>query len=115
MRFAAMTKSLGVALVTGAVLSASPVLADPECRPACETTYTEDQQACLDTYNQTLADLQVREAACLALPEDQQSSCLKDVERERKQAKGPYKNCLAKARVDYNHCIQACFVSPSQP
>jgi hypothetical protein len=115
MRLAAITKFLGVVLLIGAAHGTLPALADDDCRQACENQYALDQQACLDTYDQTLADLQAREDECLALPPGEQDACAKRVNRERKQAKGDYKNCLAKARVGFNHCRQDCSASPAAP
>jgi len=114
-RFAAMTKFLGVALLLAAAFGASPILAEDECLMACEDQYAQGEQACLDVYDQTLADLQARDEACLALPLEEQDACTKAVERERHQAKGDYKLCLAKARVDYNRCRHECSTSPSVP
>jgi len=115
MRSTTITKILGVAMLLGMSLGPSPAPAGEDCQLACETQWAQEQQACLETYDQTLADLDLRASECLTLPPSEQDACTKAVERERKQAKGDYKNCLAKARVDYNHCRQDCSTSPSTP
>ncbi len=116
MRFATITKILGVALLVGAALGASPALADDGCLQACADQYAIDRQACLDAYNQALADLQAQEEACLALPPDQQPACLKGVEHGRTAAKNQYKQCLNKAKSNYNKCANNCPpVSPCTP
>jgi hypothetical protein len=78
------------------------------------------QQACLVTYNQTLDELQAREAACLALPPDQdppneQAACLREVNQDRKKAGDDLKFCENKARVANKQCEHDCSASPSTP
>lgn len=115
MRLAEVTKLISIAVVVVAAFGASTALADDGCLQACADQFVLDKQACLDTYNQALADAQAAEDACLELPLAQQPACLKNVDKDRKAAKANYKNCLAHARAAYNHCIEACQVTPTAP
>ena len=120
MRVAAVTKMVSVALLVVAALSTSAALAgtpkDPACVQACADQYFLDKQACLDTYNQALADAQAQEDACLLLPANQQPACLRGVDSLRRQAKHDYQVCLRAAKKAYNACVSACPpASPTAP
>lgn len=115
MRFTAITKVLGIVLLTGAALGATPALASSDCRQACSDEYDAAQQMCLDAYDQVLAELDAREVQCYPLPPKQERACLKDVKDARKQAKRVYKDCEAIARTAHQQCNKDCSASPCTP
>ncbi len=125
MRPAAVNKLVGVLLLIVAAAMLSPaVLAggpDPECVQRCADQWYADKQACLDSLNVQLAQIDANTQACMdgcsssPDPYTCQANCVHQGNVARASANNDYKKCVNRANTTAWNCYRGCQPSKSRP
>lgn len=118
MRPAAVKKVLSVLLLLVAVAAlGTAAKADDGCVQGCADRWVADKQACLDSLNARLADLDAQAAACYENNTDPLSIaiCVRNVNIARYAANNDYKKCVNMANTVAWNCYRACAPSQAKP
>ncbi len=122
MRAKPVTTLVRVALLFMAVAALGiPVASadEAECIQACADEWFVERQACVDTLNSTLAEVDAQVEACIngCSPADLlcQGKCINQGNIRRYNANQDYRRCESIANTVAWNCYRACQVSPSQP